>query len=228
MAELLSNLSELLLNFSSKGLVEKASVVIITAVLTAVGQLTWLFLKYARHRIRWHTKTFRISLEPGEGLEPTINRSNYGALLSEITGFYCIVARFGTEEYLRDYASDDERAEGSWQMRVTRLGVEFDQAGNAQLILKVPVHRYLGTQFKCFVALRNPNKDGLGQRWTELLKRCKNIARKTAAEKIETVAFVVTGQRRDRVYFLLEQFGQCYAGPTIVNNYILDERGDLP
>jgi hypothetical protein len=123
--------------FANKTLGDNVVIAVLTAVATAVLTLvvtsTGIFIRLVRHRMRWRTRIFRISLEPREAFESTINRDNYRKLSEEIIGFYCIVPRFGTEEYLERFASDDERAEGRWWMKVIKLPIEFDQSGAAEL-----------------------------------------------------------------------------------------------
>src|SRR5262249_61431597 len=91
-----------------------------TSVLTAVVNLTWLFMRSVRRRLRWHTKAFRVSLGPRVASDVTINRANWHELSSGIHGFYLIAARFGTEEYLEKFASDEERAEGRWRLGIKK------------------------------------------------------------------------------------------------------------
>jgi len=201
-----------------------------TSLLTAIVNLTWLLMRSIRRRLRWRKKTFRVSLVPRAAGEVTINRANWHELSSSIHGFYVIAARFGTEEYLEKFASDEERAEGRWRLAITKMPVRFDGKGNAFLVLKIPVHRFLGTQFKCFVAVRSDgDEDKLEQRmrnWEALLPRCKNIVEK--AEPPEPDPIGRGGpQVHNRLYFLLDTFSTCAVGARR-NNFILENTGDLP
>jgi len=201
-----------------------------TSLLTAIVNLTWVFMRSIRRRLRWRNKTFRVSLVPRAAGEVTINRANWHELSSSIHGFYVIAARFGTEEYLEKFASDEERAEGRWRLAITKIPVRFDGKGNAFLMLKIPVHRFLGTQFKCFVAVRSDgDEDKLEQRmrnWEVLLPRCKNIVEK--AEPSEPDPIGRGGpQVHNRLYFLLDTFSTCAVGARR-NNFILENTGTLP
>jgi hypothetical protein len=200
------------------------------SLLTAIVNLTWLSMRTIRRRLRWRSKTFRVSLGPRAAGEATINRANWDELSSSIHGFYVIAARFGTEEYLEKYASDEERAEGRWRLAITKMPVRFDGKGNAFLLLKIPVHKFLGTQFKCFVAVRGDgDEEKLEQRmrnWEALLPRCKNIVEK--AEPPEPDPIGRGGpQVHNRLYFLLGTFSTCAVGERR-NNFILENTGDLP
>jgi hypothetical protein len=160
----------------------------------------------------------------------TINRANWHDLSRSIHGFYVIAARFGTEEYLEKFASDEERAEGRWRLGVSKMPLRFDANGEAFLLLKIPVHKYLGTQFKCFVAVRSDGDETkLEQRmqhWEALLPRCKNVVDK--AEPPEPDPIGRGGpQVHNRLYFLLSSFSTCVVG-TRRNYFILENRGDLP
>src|SRR5262245_5493065 len=201
-----------------------------TSLLTAIVNLTWLLMRSIRRRLRGRTNTFRVRLVPRAAGEATINRANWHELSSSIHGFYVIAARFGTEEYLEKFASDEERAEGRWRLAITKLPVRFDVKGNAFLVLKIPVHKLLGTQFKCFVAVRSDgDEEKLEQRmqnWEALLPRCKNIVEK--AEPPEPDPIGRGGpQVHNRLYFLLDTFSVCAVGPRR-NNFILENTGDLP
>src|SRR5215813_4320849 len=153
-----------------------------TSLLTAIVNLTWLLMRSIRRRLRWRKKTFRVSLVPRVASDVTINRANWHELSSGIHGFYLIAARFGTEEYLEKFASDEERAEGRWRLGIKKMPMHFDAKGDAYLVLKIPIHKYLGTQFKCFVAVRSDGNEAILERrmqsWEALLPRCRNVVEK--------------------------------------------------
>jgi hypothetical protein len=201
-----------------------------TSLLTAIVNLTWLFMRSIRRRLRWHTKTFRVSLGPRAAGDVTINRANWRELSSSIHGFYVIAARFGTEEYLEKFASDEERAEGRWRLAITKVPVRFDGKGSAFLLLKIPVHKFLGTQFKCFVAVRSDgDEQKLEERmlnWEALLPRCKNIVAKAEAPEPNPIGRGGP-QVHNRLYFLLDTFSTCAVGARR-NNFVLENTGDLP
>lgn len=201
-----------------------------TSLLTAIVNLTWLCMRSIRRRLRWRTKTFRVSLGPRAAGDMTINQANWRELSNSIHGFYVIAARFGTEEYLEKYASDEERAEGRWRLAIKKMPMRFDRKGNAFLTLKIPVHKFLGTQFKCFVVVRGDgDEQKLEQRmrnWEALLPRCKNIVER--AEPPEPHPIGRGGpQVHNRLYFLLDTFSTCAVGARR-NNFILENTGDLP
>jgi|GEM_PF-3671970 len=62
---------------------------------------------------------------------------------------YCLVVRFGTDEYLRDMASDQERYEGRLRNRVIAV-----EPGSE--VVSLPLHKRLGTQFKLYMAAPDP------------------------------------------------------------------------
>jgi len=201
-----------------------------TSILTAIVNITWLLMRSLRRRLRWHTKTFRVSLGPRAAGEVTINRANWHELSSSIHGFYVIAARFGTEEYLERFASDEERAEGRWRLAITKISVRFDAKDNAFLVLRIPVHKYLGTQFKCFVAVRSDGDEEKLERrlqnWEALLPRCENIVDKTEPPEPNPIGRGGP-QVHNRLYFLLSTFSTCAVGNRR-NNFILENTGELP
>lgn len=64
---------------------------------------------------------------------------------------YCLIVRFGTDDYLVSLASDQDRYEGRLINRV----VPVDLAA-AEVKLRIPVHARLGTQFKLYILADTP------------------------------------------------------------------------
>jgi hypothetical protein len=52
-------------------------------------------------------------------------------------------------------ASDREPFEGRQQLKVLSITMAFDADDRAIFTLKLPIHKSLGTQFKCFAEARS-------------------------------------------------------------------------
>jgi hypothetical protein len=69
----------------------------------------------------------------------------------EIAALKCLVIRYGNDTYLREMASDAERFHGRLRNKVVPVRVETLPDGQRKIILRIKMHRRLGTQFKFFV-----------------------------------------------------------------------------
>ncbi len=72
---------------------------------------------------------------------------------------YCLVVRFGTDAYRTNVASEQERYQGRLLNRVVEIKPD-------PMILNLPVHRKLGTQFKLYYLL--PDEQEAGALWEAL------------------------------------------------------------
>lgn len=68
---------------------------------------------------------------------------------------YCLVVRFGTDDYLSSLGSEQDRFEGRLINRV----VPVDLSG-PDVKLRIPVHSRLGTQFKLYILADTPANAG--------------------------------------------------------------------
>ena len=127
-----------------------------------------------------------------------------------VNGFNCLHVRYGTDRYLSTLASEQEKYEGRLKNVVLPIKVEFDRSGNALFTLRLPVHKRIGTQFKCFVSVRR--EDALGN-VEAFLNSCDRIKDVSVSRSVKS----------NRIYFLLDRFD---AIPTIdghINNMVYPE-----
>jgi hypothetical protein len=180
-----------------------------SAFVTMVINITWFVLSsLMRHGIRIANRRIRShSFDLGRA----VSREEYNNFTNDISGFYCLIVRYGTDEYLSKLASDQERFEGRQQLAIRSISMRFDEKGNAIFSLKLPIHKRLGTQFKCFVEVRNLDKvpDVLA-----MLNNCDHTSDVKQSDSFH----------RNRIYFLLDQF---FVVDTITagvkNNFIFPE-----
>jgi hypothetical protein len=139
----------------------------------------------------------------------SLSRDEYEQLKRVISGFYCLIVRYGTDQYLQHLASDEERHEGRLRLKVIPIQVIFDQNDNASFQLTLPVHKRLGTQFKCFVEVWKLEEVN---QVVAKLKQCQCILDIGQSHS----------QHRNRIYFLLDHFFtvKTVEGDAIKNNYI--------
>jgi hypothetical protein len=70
----------------------------------------------------------------------------------------CLIIRYGTDLYIEHLASDREQQDGRLQNRVVDVPITAHPDGSTSFRLRIPVHKRLGTQFKCFVDVQDKSK----------------------------------------------------------------------
>lgn len=179
-----------------------------SAVVTAVINVIWFIMSGTLRRLQhwWNTKSIVYPIEFQRG----INKTNYEEIIKFIDGFYCLVVRHGSDQYISTLASDQEKYEGRLKNKILPIRVSFDKSGNAILTLTLPVHKRMGTQFKCFVDLKDTNSVGQAQ---ELFDNCDRIGEVSISKSV----------RSNRIYFLLDRFAEVTTIDFLKNNIIFPE-----
>jgi hypothetical protein len=180
---------------------------IVTAVVTGVGRVVlWLFVlvyDFLRFKLLPIAKAYQITLE--------VRRNE----ILGLADFYCLIVRYGNDGFLRDLATDNDRKDGKLQLRIKRCRLKYDKEGNASLRFELPVHRRIGTQFKCFAE----PKAGCADKVLNILRSCSKLSGVEHSQSI----------RSDRIYFLLNApYAQVYSadrlvGKRIINNFVFPE-----
>jgi hypothetical protein len=179
-----------------------------SAVVTALINAVWFVVSTALLRLQhwWNAKNTVCSI----ALSRSVSKEKYDNIKDVINGFHCLLVRYGTDQYVSSMASDQEKYEGRLKNKVLPIDVNFDKNGNPSLTLNLPVHKRIGTQFKCFVSA----KDDSGIPAVEtFLKDC---------DRINGIS-VSHGVKSNRIYFLLERFGVAKTIDGFENNMILPE-----
>jgi hypothetical protein len=124
-----------------------------SAFVATVINVTWFFISsllgYIVRRAHWRVRTHTFVL--GQA----VTRQEYENLRRDISDFWCLIVRYGTDEYISKMASDQERFEGRQQLKLRRISVQFDKNSKPKFVLQLPIHKRMGTQFKCFVVARD-------------------------------------------------------------------------
>jgi hypothetical protein len=118
----------------------------LSAVVSALHQRIFVSWGLIEFRHWWSAKNtvYFVTLTRG------VSAERYKQLGPILSGFYCLVVRYGTDNYLSTLASDQEKFEGRLKNKIIRIETKLDGAENANLVLKLPVHKRIGTQFKVF------------------------------------------------------------------------------
>jgi len=92
-----------------------------SAILTVLVRIVWSVISVLLNKIRylWMKKvqSFVISLESSE-------------IIDSLTRFYCLVIRYGTDNYIRDMANDKEKHDGRLRNKIIPINVRKDKENN--------------------------------------------------------------------------------------------------
>jgi hypothetical protein len=180
----------------------------LSAVVSALINATWFFMSWGllELRHRWSAKKTVYSVTFTRGM----TADKYEKVRTISSGFYCLLVHYGTDQYIGTLASDQEKYEGRLKNRILKIETELDGAGNATFILELPVHKRIGTQFKCFVAAKDADSVPVLE---EFLKGCDRIHGISASKSVKA----------NRIYFLLDKFSEVTSSDCITNNMIFPE-----
>ncbi len=116
---------------------------IITSVVSFIGKLAWTA---ATELVWW---IYRRSLRQPQKHKVVVANTTI-PFEKGVATVKCLVVRYGTDQYIEHMASDREKHDGRLQNMV--LPVHVNRNGQSvSFEVDLPVHKRLGTQFKCFV-----------------------------------------------------------------------------
>ena len=139
-----------------------------------------------------------------------LTRHDFDQVRKSIRGWRVMVVRFGTEEYLRLLAGETDRNIGRPRHSSSGMRITLSASGEAILNWSLPVHRRMGTQFRCYILTR---KGGAG--FSVLADILKHY------DEIEVLQPDLP--ERKRIYFLLRHFPVIESAEGVRNNYIAPE-----
>jgi hypothetical protein len=173
-----------------------------TPIFAGIGNIGWSFAGdlYERGRLWWILKN-----EPFK-----VQVSKKFGELSAVAGFQCLLVRFGEEKYLQILGTEKDKIDG--QRRLELIPVTLStEGGNYFLEFTLPIHPFLGTQFKLFA---NPTSGVSAESAKQQLQ--------ALTEDLDDVT--VGGTHADKVYFLLKKFWPTKAegilDGKVVNNFV--------
>ena len=145
-------------------------------------------------------------------------RAQIPATLKEKISFHCLIVRYGTDQYIEKMASEIDRQNGQLQNRILNVKSSGGAHGSeTEFTLALPVHRRLGTQFKCFVDAR---KDALPKDKDAFIREVKKFLE---SSKIATDISTSSSEHHCRVYFLLSRFAAVETVDGFQNNHCFPE-----
>ncbi len=196
-----------------KEIVTSARFWLSSAFLAAVIRIIWFLIS---ELIKW--LKFKRSSKPCNFPEELNLSKKYKYLKEEVT-FSCILVRFGTDDYLRSLASDQDKYEGRLQNKIIKLDIvplkdkkQKDKDLGCKLLFSIPVHKRIGTQFKCFVEVNNEEDVNEIE---DVLKECDIL--------VDVDISKSPCLKRKRVYFLIKKLHIEKSVENIKNNYIFPE-----
>lgn len=160
----------------------------ITAFLTAVVKGTLFLIKKSG---RW----WRLYVAP-KTLKSAFVLKCKNPEFSEIGDLYVLIVRYGTDAYLKELASEEEKEQGRLQLRVRKCKIQRNPDGETEVVLKLPVHRKLGTQFKCFAEPKSPCRENLLAAALEEAREAKCISEIQTSHSIQRRMYFLINDRR--------------------------------
>ena len=139
-----------------------------------------------------------------------LTRHDYEQVRKGIRAWRLLVIRHGSDDYLRAMAGESDRQAGRTRYDVINMKLALSAIGEVTLIWKLPVHRRLGTQFRCYIDVREGGAGG--EMLTGMLSHY---------DEIEILPADVP--RPTRVYFLLKRFRVVNAADGMKQNIVLPE-----
>jgi len=116
--------------------------------------------------------------------------------------FKCLLIRYGTDEYIKSMANDQEKYDGR-----LRNNIINGTYSGGKLSFNIPLHKRIGTQFKCFLDVKTK----------EEAEKIVKMAEKF--ENIYDLSFS-SSQYKNRVFFLLKDYGSTLTVDKLTNNML--------
>jgi hypothetical protein len=206
--------------------IASAGAVLATALLPGWANLTWQFGGdlYQEVTIQGRLKTFHFEV-------PVEDDFKY---VADVSDFFGLITRYGHDQAFRDQAmaTEKDKIDGQRQLRSVKVDFRRTNDRHHYLIFDLPVHLYLGTQFKLYAKAKDKHsvqevKDQLFRVSDKTVLKgetCPNFFRYLPDMDQENAAKIMCvergGTRFDRVFFLLNKFRYSLTGGgSIPNNF---------
>ncbi len=139
-----------------------------------------------------------------------LTRHDFEQVRKAIRGWKLLLIRYGSDEYLRSMAGEADRNVGRPRYASIPMRLSLSPTGEVLLSWALPVHRRLGTQFRCFIDTR---KGDMGPSvLTGMLKHYDEI------DVVEPEVPEPT-----RVYFTLKRFPVVTTAEGVRHNLVRPE-----
>src|SRR5271166_2005493 len=122
---------------------------VITAFVTVIVKLTSIFFTACYDYVRFNFIPSSYEYE--------VDLAARNPRVFELADFKCLIVRYGTGSFLRHMASPEEKKDGRLQLKILEVPVK-KEGDRMTLRLSIPVHKRIGTQFKCFANVKQPGQ----------------------------------------------------------------------
>ena len=139
-----------------------------------------------------------------------LTRHDFEQVRKGIKAWRLLLVRYGSDDYLRAMAGESDRQLGRTRFDVLNMKLALSNIGEITLSWKLPIHRRLGTQFRCYIDIREGGAGG--EVLTGMLRHY---------DEIEVLPAEVANP--SRVYFLLKRFRVVTAADGVRQNIVLPE-----
>ena len=139
-----------------------------------------------------------------------LTRHDFDQIRKGVRAWHLLLVRYGSDEYLRTMAGEADKQAGRTRYEIIGMKISLSPIGEVILQWKLPVHRRLGTQFRCYIDIR---ADGAGTEvLTGMLRHYDEIEVLTSEVGTPT-----------RVYFLLRRYRTVASADGGRQNIVLPE-----
>jgi hypothetical protein len=172
---------------------------LLTSVLAFVSKLSWAFASsLVRRAHAW-------SLRKPQRHRIVVAKTTV-PFEKDVAKVFCLIVRYGSDQYIEHMASDREKHDGRLLNEVLKVQVLRALDGSVSFVANLPIHKRLGTQFKCFVDVAPGGpKDAV----LEFL---------SSHEEVTEVSESSSFKGGDRIYFLLKKFAMVTTVEGFKNN----------
>ncbi len=136
-----------------------------------------------------------------------LTRHDFEQIRKGIKAWRLLVVRYGTDDYLRGTASEADRQVGRTRYEVINMKLALSNVGEVTLSWSLPVHRRLGTQFRCYIDLREGGVGG--DVLTGMLSH------------YDEIEILPSEPNPQRAYFLLKRFRSITSAEGVKQNIVL-------
>ncbi len=118
-------------------------------VISFIACMTWFTLKFLGQFI-----TDALEIQTGKHrlvIARGLTRHDFEQVRKAIRGWNLLLIRYGSDDYLRTMAGETDRNVGRPRYAILPMKLSLSPTGEVLLSFSLPVHRRLGTQFRCFI-----------------------------------------------------------------------------
>jgi len=178
-------------------------VVVDTTLLVALASAVWTvvsrLVQAVNFQLALRTREIEFALEPKTGIPENITSLNY------------LLIRYGNDTYLSTLASDQERHHGRLRNKIICVA-ENPSSALGSLMVKLRLHKRLGTQFKFFVDVSGDPKQAI-----DYLASHDTIEDVSCKERPKINA---KDPPRYRIFFLLNRLDKEKTVDGHINNFL--------